>query len=1110
MTVFFGRRTALSLLAAPALALAVSAFAQSTGSIRGTVSDSAGSAIPNAACVLTEANTQRSRIGTSNSDGIFVFPDLPIGNYTLRASAPGFNAGSYSGLTLVTGHVVDVPVKLSVGSANEQVTVSADAEAMQTSTSAVQQSVTVEQMQNLPLNGRNPLQLTTLVPGTVLTTVGTESGQEDNTGLSVNGLRATQDTYTLDGAIYANRFFDSVPTLPNPDALEEFTIQTANYDAAHGGAGALVQLTTRSGSSALHGSAWEFLRNTVLNARNYFQTNVPPYKLNQFGGTVGGPVFKSKRAFFFFSAEDLQQRSSPNPIAIEVPTAAELRGDFSALAATGVALYNPANGQLFSGGIITTPIDPLSSAVNQQYLASAEALSVPSANNTYATFQSTSNSNIDSTQYLARLDDALTSRDQLSGHYFYNQDNFQRPFNAPLGFYGANLFRNQSVTLSDVHTFSSSLTGVINASAFRSARTQIPVAPGLQTLQALGMNAPYGSPNENLIPFPGVRANLSGYVDIFSGGALTDDPTSFNVNAQAVKLLKAHTLTAGFDFERTRIDATDYSYTPGDNTFNGQRTQAPAGIALPAGYKSSGNALADFYTGYESTFLQDNGRRFYLREIRPAAYLQDDWRVSQRFTVNLGLRWDPWVPPTDRNDTLVGFNLAHPGFQSTVAPGAPKGLEFVGDPGVSASIYKKNFLDFSPRFGFAWNVRGNGNTVVRGAYGLFYGFPEGLLYQRTDATQPVDLYLNIPNPPQWDSVYTGFAGGDPFPRSHISPAQFADYTFTLPVSGGVLNPASHVAYTEAYNATVEQSLGQGFSLSVAYVGNHGQHIMASRQFNPAVYQPGYTVAQENAHRIYPGLGAVELADSYEYEIFNSLQVNLTHHLSHGLTLLTNLVWSKNIDNASAANEGNAGPPNPFNLQSGRGLSDFDQRIRYNAAVNYIFPNSQGNHVLRAVTNNWHANGIVKLAGGTPITITSGVDNSVSGVGNDYADYVPGIHLRRPAGASKIKEWFNPAAFTKNALGTFGDVPRNSLRGPGYADVDLSLVKEILSEHRVHGQFQAESYNLFNHTNLANPTSTVSSGTFGQITGTSSSTGTVNMTSVAGSPRVFQFGAKILF
>jgi Carboxypeptidase regulatory-like domain len=1085
-------------------------FAQSTGSIRGTITDQTGSVLPNATTTLTESNTHISRAAQSNGDGIFVYPDLPIGTYTLKVTASGFATGNYPALTLLTGQVIDLPIHLSVGSQSQQVTVSSESQSIETTTSAAQQSVTVEQIQNLPLNGRNPLQLTTLTPGTVLTTVGTESGQEDNTGLSVNGLRATQDTYTLDNAIYVNRFFDSVPILPNPDALQEFTIQSSNYDAAHGGAGALVQLSTRSGTSALHGSAWEFLRNTELNARNYFQTTVPPYKLNQFGGTVGGPIFKSKRAFFFFSAEDLQQRSSPNPIAIEVPTAAELTGNFSALAAKGIALYNPATGQPYAGDVITTPMDPLSAAVNKQYLTASEAAATLSADGTYGIFQSTSNSNIDNTQYLARLDYELTSRDHLSGHYFYNQDNFQRAFNAPLGFYAENLFRNQSLVISDAHTFSNTLTGVVNVSAFRSGRTQIPEAPGLKTLQDLGMNAPYGSPNEGLIPFAGVRANISGYVDIFSGGALTQDPTSFNVSAQAVKLLQRHTLTAGGEFERSRIDADDYSYTPGDNTFNGQRTQTPSGAALPTGYTKSGNAIADFYTGYESTFFQDNGRKFYLREIRPALYLQDDWKVSKALTLNLGLRWDPWLPPIDLNDTLVGFNVANPDFQSTIAPGAPKGLMFVGDSGVSSSIYKNNFKDFAPRVGFAYNVLGNGKTVVRGAYGLFYGFPEGLLYQRTDALQPVDLYLQVPNPPQWDNIYAGYAGGDPFPRGHIASSQFADYNFTLPVSGGVLNPASHVAYTQAYNATLEQDLTHNFALSIAYVGNHAEHVMASRQFNPAVYEPGYTVAQENQHRIYPGLGAVEFADSYEYEIFNSLQVNLTRRFSHGLTLLSNIVWSKNIDNSSSAAEGNTGPPNPFNLQSGRGVSDFDQTIRYNAAVNYTLPNITANRVTGAFVNGWQANGIVKVQSGLPITITSGVDNSISGVGNDYAEFVPGVNLTRPAGASKIKEWFNPAAFAKNPVGTFGNVPRNYLRGPGFADVDLSVFKDFAQEHRIHGRFQAEAFNAFNHTNLANPTSSVSSGTFGQITSTTSSTGSVNIASVAGSPRVYQFGVKLLF
>jgi hypothetical protein len=1116
-------------------------YAQSTGIIRGTVSDPTGAAIANATVTATDTSTSIARTAATNDSGIFVFPDLPIGSYTLKIGAAGFKTENRPALQLLTGQVIDLPIAMAVGSQTQEITVTSDTQQIETSTSTVEQSVSQQQMRDLPLNGRNPLQLTTLTAGTVLTTSGTESGQEDNTGLSVNGLRATQNTYTLDGTVYVDRFFDSVPTMPNPDALQEFTIQASDYSADHAGAGALVQLSTRSGTGQLHGNAWEYFRNTVLNARNYFWPATkpdPPFKLNQFGGTVGGPVFKSKKAFFFFSSEDLQQRSAPTPITVEVPTAAEVTGDFSALLslATPVVIYSPVTGCPYgqtgtagscTGTItnkITTPMDPLSAAVNAQYLAADEKLSSPVTSGTsagvYNTYATSTNSNIDNTQYLTRLDYSLGQNDHLSGRYFYNQDNFQRPFTAPLGFFAANLFRNQSLTISDAHVFSSTLTGAAYASFYRGARTQIPEAPGLKTDFQLGeTGVPYGSPNESLVPFPGVRDQLT-YIDIFSGGALTQDSTTFDFTAQLVKVLHTHTLTFGGDVERTRIDADDYSYTPGDNTFNGARTAVPPGSTLPAGFTKSGNSFADFYTGYESSFFQDNGRKFYLRELRPSLYLQDDWRIVRKLTLNLGVRWDPWLPAIDDNGTLVGFNLANPAFQSTIAPNAPKGLMFNGDAGLAPAVYKNNWKDFAPRVGFAYNVFGDSKTVVRGAYGLFFGMPEGLLYQRTDAMQPIDLYLNIPNPPQWDNIYTGYAGGDPFPRGHVATSAFKSYTFLTPLAGGVLNPASHVEYTQDYNLAVEQDLGNNFAMSVAYVGDHAEHVMGSRQFNPAVYTPnaGDTVGNENTRRLYPGLGAVELADAYEYEMTNSLQFNVTRRTSHGLTLLSNVVWMKTIDNTSSGAEGNAGPPNPYNLNSARGVADFDQAIRFTTSVNYMLPTFHVNHAVGEIANGWQVNAIVSMQDGLPITIVSGVDNSLSGIGNDYAVYNTGVSTARPAGVSKTAEWFNTAAFAVNPLPSaannfaqsFGNVPRNSLRGPGYDDVDMSVFKDILPERRIHGQFQAEAFNAFNHTNLANPNATASSGAFGTITATSSSTGSVNIPSSVGTQRVWQFAAKIIF
>lgn len=1060
-------------------------MAQSTGSIRGTVSDSSGASIPEASVTVTNTATAQTRTVQTTDAGLFVFPELPIGSYTVEVTKSGFQTQKRSATDLLTGQTIGLDIALSIGSQTETVTVTSDLQQIQTTTSTVATSVDQKQMQDLPLNGRNPLQLTTLTPGAAITNTGTESGQQDNRGLTVNGLRATQNNYQLDGALYVNRFFDSVPILPSPDALQEFTIQASNFSSEFAGAGALVQLSSRSGTNRIHGSAFEFLRNTVLNARNYFQQTIPPFKLNQFGGTAGGPIFKDK-TFFFFSAEDLQQRSSPNPISIQVPTAAQLNGDFSAQLAAGIAIYNPATGQPYPGNRITAPIDPLSKAVANAYLTTL------ASNPITGIFNSTSNSNIDQTQYLVKIDHAISEKNHLTGRYFYVQDNFQRAFNAPLGFYAANNFRNQSLTISDTHIFSSSFTGTVYVSAGRYARTQVPIAPGLKALQDLGQNVPYGT--TNLPIFPGVRANISGFVNIFSGGALTQIPTSFEYKAQAVKVLGAHTLSFGGSYERTRINATDFSYVPGDNTFNGQRTAALSGAALPTGTTKSGYAVADFYLGLESSFFQDNGRKFYLRENRPALYLQDDWKVNHELTVNAGLRWDPWLPPTDLNNTLVGFQ---PGAQSKVAPGAPVDLQFLGDTGVSAPIFHTNYKDFAPRIGFAYNVNGNGRTVVRGAYGLFYGFPEGLLYQRTDAAQPVNLFLNIPNPPVWDNIYNGFAGGDPFPRAHLAPSDFGSYKFILPFSGGVLNPNSKVSYSQGYNLTVEQQLGANLAMSLAYVGNRAIHVMGSRQFNPAVFGPGATVGNENSRRLYPGLGAVELADSYEYENFNSLQLNVTRRVAGGLTVLSNVVWSKTIDNGSSATEGVAGPPNPYNLNSSRGPADFDQTVRFSAALNYFLPKFNVNRYAGAVVNGWQANAIVQLQTGMPFTVLSGTDRSVSGIGNDYADVVPGVSPARPAGVSRITRYFNTAAFAPAAFGTFGNVSRNSLRGPGYENVDASLFKDLFAESRVHGQFRAEAFNVLNHTNLNNPVSSVSSGTYGQITG-------------SGLPRVFQFGAKILF
>jgi len=1045
-------------------ALASVLFAQATGRIGGTVTDSTGAVVPGAGIACKNLDTGISRTTETNASGIFELPDLPIGQYELSFTKQGFRTHKTDKVALVTGQTLDMKIQLQVGDSSQSVTVTGEAPLVQSASSSVEASVTEAQMQDLPLNGRNALQLTILTPGTAITDVGTESGQQDNRGLTVNGLRATQNNFQLDGTIYNDRFFDSVPTMPDPDALEEFTIQSSNYSAEFGGAGALVQLSTRSGTNSLHGTAFEFLRNTDLDGRNYFALKLPPYHQNQFGGTIGGPI-KKNRTFFFFSAQDTQRRSAPSPVSITTPTAAERTGDFSALLPK--AITDPANGGApFPNNIIPTArLDPVSVKVANALLP------LPNSGTQWVGVE---NQNLDDTQYLIKIDHMIKSSNHFSGRYFYDQDNFQRPFSAPTGFYAENLFRNQSATLSDTQIFSPTFTATFYASAGRFARTQIPDDPGLQTLQGFGQNVPLGT----AVPqFPGIRDNISGFVDIFSGGSLRQDSTSFVFRAIATKIVGAHQITFGAEFERTRIDANDYSYTPGDNTFNGQ---------------FSGNAIADSYLGVESQFFQDNGRTFFLREDRFHAFVQDDWKVTHRLTFNLGLRWEPWLPPVDNNNSLVGFV---PGIQSTVAPNAPLGILFPGEKGISKSVFNRNWKDFAPRIGFAYDLSGNNKTILRAGYGIFYSLPEGLLYQRTDAMQPTDLYLSIPSPPSFDNPYQGFPGGDPFPRPHIQTSQFSTYQFVLPLSGGVLDPASRVGYTQNWNLTLEHQFHNDIAVSLAYVGNHGANVMGSRQFNPAIYGPGSTTGNENSRRLYPGLGAVELASSYVYDEFDSLQINLTKRFSGGLTVLTNLVWGKTIDNTSSATEGNTGPPNPFNFRSARGPADFDQKFRYNLSIVYALPKVKVSGWENVVVNGWKYNLISTLYSGMPFTLLSGTDRSESGIGNDYANIVG--DPARPSGVNQVQQYFNTAAFTAATIGTFGNVGRGTLRGPAYFDIDMSMFKDFVFTERFRLQFRAEAFNTENRPNFQNPVATVSSGTFGRITS-------------AYDPRVLQFALKLFF
>ena len=1039
-----------------------------TASLTGTVSDTTGGVLPGVQVSCLNVRTGVVREATTNEVGIFRFAELPIGAYELTSTLSGFQTYKQTGITLLTGQVLDLKVTMQAGGLETTVTVTGAATVTQTTTSTVQTSMTVRQVQELPLNGRNPMQLVVLTAGAQATDAGTVTGQQDNRGVTVTGLRATQNNWRLDGSNYNNRFFGSAPVLPNPDTLEEFTVQSANYNARTSGAGALVELSTRSGGNALRGSVFEFLRDTSMNANDPFNNAAgrekPPFKMNQFGGTVGGPIIKNKM-FYFGAYQGTRRDSAPGTASVRSLTADERNGNFSGVS---TKIIDPLTGQQFPNNVI--PADRLDPKVRQIL---TDMLPLP---NSGLNLVSSISQDINDDQVMARVDHELTSNNRITARYFYDDNLVQRPFTAPPGFYADNYFKNQAFLVRDTHIINSNLMMTFQGSYSKFQRIQEPVAPGMKTIQQYGVNAPQSITTDF---FPGVRFMANPLFSLFSGGGLEQTPSTWDFHATTIWSKGRHNVQFGADLQFDHLYVLDASFTVGTWTYNGSRT---------------GYLPADIVLGLPSSFVQDSGRTIELSEKKYHFWLQDDWKVNDRLTVNAGLRWEPWTPPTDSLHNLVGFVK---GQQSTVAPDAPLGMVYPGDAGIPEAMFKNNWGLLAPRLGAAYDLFGNAKTILRGGWGIFYIEPPLTIYTRTVSTQPSVLTVNITNPYNFNDPYNGVSGGNPYPFKRRDPSEFATFKYNRPVSGGVLDPTDQKGFSQNWNVTLEQQVPWNMVLSFAYVGNKGQDILAAVELNPAIYGPGATTGNTNSRRTYTGMSAMEIATPYQRSQYNSFQFKATKRASQGLTVLASYVYGRTWDNNSSTIEGSgAYPRSSTDPDIDWGPADFDVRHRFTASFVYDFPRvTTDNKVASGFLNDWQMNGILVLRTGLPFTVKSGTDRSLTAIGQDNADQVgdPAV----PSGSDKLL-WFNPAAFAPAAIGTVGTTARNSLRGPGSANFDFALFKNIPLSSRFRLQFRAESFNLFNRVNYNNPNATVTAGAnFGRILG-------------AQDPRVIQLGFKLLF
>jgi len=1068
-------------------------FAQGLAHIVGTVTDPSGAAVPVAQITATQSATGTTTGAISNGNGQFVFSSLPPAVYDISVSAAGFATFVQKGITLQADQSITVNATLRVGGISDTVVVTADAPQVDTTTGTLSQVMGRKQVNDLPLNGRNAAALTTLVAGVVAAPSGASDQGNTKTfpvvvNVSVNGTRANQTSYLLDGGNNVDEYTNVNAPFPFPDALQEFSVQTSNYAAEYGqNAGGVVNVITKSGTTAYHGNVFEYVRNAVFNARNYFQDTVDPLKRNQFGGTFGGPVgipgrWKAQKTFFFAGYQKTAIRTHAAATSSStVPTTDNANGLFSG------RVIDPHTGSPFPYNAATNTTTIPTSRFDPASVALLKYLPVASGSGIYNFQKPTSQ---DFNEFVGRFDQELGAHDRYTLRYYRNQ--FANAGVLDLKnlttYSDESNILYQNALISETHTFSNNLLNNFIVSYQREGSVRGPLSGSIDVAD-IGVNI--WQPAFKSIQSIGV----SGYFSIGDNPHATFKRSNMTLADDLHWVKGSHSLAFGFHGETSRVDVVNQNGQPGTFAFNATTTN---------------NALASFFLGYVNEFKQNSGQFQQNRGKFFGGYVQDSWKASRRLTLNYGLRYEPFIPLHEGGHRMGQFNPAAytAGARSTVYPNAPAGLLFPGDPGVPEDGVRSVYKNFMPRVGFAWDVFGTGKTSVRGAGGMFYDTRTNGLFNNgwigsTPFTTSVDII-------QGDGNFSNPYGSttNPFPAAFPPPK---DTPFILPFAVITFDPSGNfkVPLTYAWNLAVEQQLTNNVSSRLAYVASHSSHVFTAPELNPAHYIPGGS-ASTNARRTYQNYTTISTSDMGGNSTYHSLQATLQTRLTHGLSLLFNYTWSKSLDsvpNGAAVTSSGAGQSYslPVYMSDYKrldlGPSDFDHRNVLNASYVWQFPKLNGSSApIRAIVNGWQTTGLVNVHSGNPLTIYLGKDNSMTGLNRDMPLLI-GDPYKAGACATttaRCKDWLNPAAFATAPLGQDGNLRKNTLVGPRFVDWDAALFRTVNFHERVALQFRAEYFNLLNHTNFADPGKTVSStSSFGRIT-------------TSGDPRIAQLSLKLSF
>jgi Carboxypeptidase regulatory-like domain len=1085
---------------------------QITGTIVGTVKDEQGAVVPGAGVKATNADTGYSRSATTANDGAYRIEYLPVGKYDVEVDMSGFKKFLQRNIVLAVDQTQTVNVMLAVGASSQTVTVTAAPALVDTTTATLGRTVQPAEIIGLPLVNRNAYAELSLTPGVQSNSAsGATNSSNANPSGSPNfqiGVPSTQVvvnggidggvpmvSFYLDGGSNMTGIRNYGNPLPNPDALEEFRVETSNFSAQYGRlSSAVVTAVTRSGTNQFHGSLFEFVRNTGLNATPWNSTLNPPYHRNQFGGTIGGPV-KHDKAFFFFSYAGLRQTVGQFLSGAVVPTALERQGDFtqSKVIPNLPGTKTKVNGTNSSpncqvakvGCVPSSLLDPTAANIMSKYIPLPN-----SANNGWTGFF-TGPTNQD--EYLGKYDQVLGDRDHLTATYFYlnstqNANGSTSTANPLVWNINQSYSKQQDVNISDVHTFSPTTInqGWFNFTRVAGGRVNLPQV----SLGDLGSNFTIQGPKS--LP----ELLVSGYFSV--GGALAGPVTTtdFYSLRDLVSMTKGkHSINFGAELalDKNMIVGNLYNF----GIFNFQ-TSAPT---------TTGNALADFVTGQVSSMEQDTPYHGLLSDWHTAFFLQDDYRISPRLTANLGLRWDIDVPPVESSN-LTGTFV--PNVQSTVIPSAPLGLLYPGDKGVPRGIVDLRWHHISPRVGLAWDPFGDGKTALRAAAGVFYGSVSGNEWNQPANAQPFAIRQTFNSITSFTNVYgnpASFPNGDPFPYTYTP----AHPRFLPAASVETISKNTQWPLVYQINTSVQRQLPGQVSATAAYVGTLSHDLPIMIDDNYAPYAPGASTSQAsiNARRPYdPGvLGQNIFLISNQTASYHSLQISAHRPLTRNLMLNGFYVLSHSFQSSNESAVGLATAQDFANLWEERGPTDNDRR--HTASISGIWNLDYykgSNSFMSQLANHWTVSSIVILYSGAPVNIVTGSNKNFDSANNNRPNLVPGQnafldpHRSRTAAAA---EWFNPAAFAPNGpglgigpYGADGNAPRDYLRAPGYRDVDLGIFRDISIE-RFTLQIRGEATNAFNLVSLNAPTANLASSINGHITS-------------AASPRLIQVGARLTF